>query len=236
MGSEPQPLQTPSLPQVLAAALDAALEDVHTCSWGSVLSYDAASQTCSVQIIQRRPYTDEDGARQTERPAPLLEVPVLFMGAGAYSITWPLIPGDVVLLLFMERAMDAWHASGQTDVDAGDDRRHSLSDAIAVPGLRSRKNKIDTPPSDAMVLTGPKIQLGSKNASNGVLTTSDGTAFIEALAYAIAQSAAVPAQAPGTAALTNLYNALTSGASPPTSPPTPGGAWPTGSSKVKADD
>lgn len=234
MGSEPQPLQTPSLPQVLAAALDAALEDVHTCSWGSVLSYDAASQTCSVQLIQRRAYTDEDGERQTERPAPLLGVPVLFPGSGPYSITWPIAPGDVVLLVFMERAMDAWHASGQSDVDAGDDRRHSLTDAVAIPGLRSAAGKIaGPPPSDAICATAPKIQLGSKNASAGVLTTSDGTAFINALAYAIAQLT-TPADAPGLHALTALYSALTSGGTPPLSPPVPG-AWPAGSSKVKAD-
>lgn len=218
MGSEPQPLQTPSLPQVLAAALDAALEDVHTCSWGSVLSYDAASQTCSVQLIQRRPYTDEDGTRQTERPAPLLEVPVLFMGAGQFSLTWPLVPGDVVLLLFMERAMDAWHAGGQTDVDAGDDRRHSLSDAVAVPGLRSRKNKIDTPPSDAMVLTGPKVQLGSKNATKGVARNGDSISV----------------------SITDLQTCLDLRyaqvpSAPPLSKPV-GGSVSSGSSKVKADD
>lgn len=174
MGSEPQPLQTPSLPQVLAAALDAALEDVHTCSWGSVLSYDAASQTCSVQLIQRRAYTDEDGERQTERPAPLLGVPVLFPGSGPYSITWPIAPGDVVLLVFMERAMDAWHASGQSDVDAGDDRRHSLTDAVAIPGLRSAAGKIaGPPPNDSVCVTAPKIQLGSKNATKAVARNGD---------------------------------------------------------------
>lgn len=175
--SPPEDLQTPTLAQVNQACIEAALEDLHTCSWGSVVSYDATTQTAHVQLIQRRSYVDADGNRTTERPAPLLDVPVVFPGAGAVSMTWPLAAGDVVLLLFAERALDAWYAGGQEDVDAGDDRHHSLSDAIAIPGLRSAKDRIGgPPPSDALVLTVPSgqtIRLGSKDATKGVARIGD---------------------------------------------------------------
>lgn len=164
-----EPLQTPSLSDVISTAIEGLREDIHTCQWGTVLSFDAASQTASVQLIQRRAYVDEDGVTQTERPAPLLGVPVVFPGSGAYTITFPIKGGDTVLIVFGETALDAWHSSGQDDVDPQDNRRHALSDAIAIPGLRSKASPIGgPPPDDALVVTGDHIRLGSKDASDQV--------------------------------------------------------------------
>ena len=148
------------------------LEDLHTCSWGYVTSYDAASQSCTVQLVLRRQFVVEGGQVQSERPAPLVSVPVVFPGAGDYSITWPLKSGDVVLVVFAERAMHQWNAGGQEDLEPDDGRMHSMSDAVAIPGLRPRTKPIDDPPDNAVVVTvpdGETVRLGDKTASESAV-------------------------------------------------------------------
>lgn len=170
----PEPLATPTLAQVLDAHFDGRFDDVHICKWGMVKSYDRTTQTASVQLVARASYTDEEGVRRTERRAPLLGVPVVFPGSGAYSITWELAPGDPVLLVFADHAGSGWLAGGQEDVDDGDDRRNTLTDAVAIPGLRSSRGRISgPPPSDAMVITAGELRLGDKDASKGVAREGD---------------------------------------------------------------
>lgn len=192
--------------------IDAALEDVHTCSWGSVVSYNRASQTAVIQLIQRHSYIDENGERQTERPAPLLDVPVMFPGSGPVSITWDINSGDVVLVLFAERSMDGWYHGGQADVDSGDDRRHSMSDAIAIPGLRSSQSPIPgPPPANAVVITCSDIRLGDLNANQPTLLgNSYNNALTTFLAAINAYAAGIKSNAdPSGAATAALTTAIT---------------------------
>lgn len=141
---------------------------MHTCLWGTVLTYSQTSQTVDVQIIPRRIYSDGNGNRQTERPAPLLGLPVVFPGSGAYSITWPLQVGDWVLIVFTEQALDASLRDGLSDTDPLDERRFALSDGIAIPGLRANTAPIPAAGVDtsAMVISAAAIKLGDSSASD----------------------------------------------------------------------
>jgi hypothetical protein len=68
----------------------------------------------------------------------LADVPVLMPSAGGWSVTFPIQPGDECLLVFSDTALDSWFQSGGTSNYPISTRRHSLSDAIAVFGLRSQ--------------------------------------------------------------------------------------------------
>lgn len=173
-------LATPTLAQVLSAALEGRLEDVHTASWGSVLAYYPATQRVDVQLVLRRYFTDEDGVTQSERPAPLQSVPVIFPGSGQYSITWPIQPGDTVLVVHGEGPIDQWMQGGRTDVDPGDTRRHSLTDAVAIPGLRPSTKAIGPTGTDpaSMVVSGPSLKLGDNTATSPVGLNADLASFI----------------------------------------------------------
>jgi hypothetical protein len=161
---QPEPLLTPSLSQVILAALASFQDDLHTAAWGTVVGYDAASQSASIQLAPR-PFINDDGDRDTELPAPLAGVPVLFQGSGPYSMTFPIQAGDSVLVVFGEHSFEGG-SSGQITADTGDDRKHTLSDAVCIPGLRSKGSRVSgPPPNDALVITAPKIQLGSKSAT-----------------------------------------------------------------------
>lgn len=63
-------------------------------------------------------------------------VPVLYPSGGGRSFTWPLQKGDYVLLVYNMRSIDEWRERGGQNITPLDFRRFSLSDAVAIPGLR----------------------------------------------------------------------------------------------------
>ena len=125
---------TPTLGEVFRSALDARLGDVHVAIPARVESYDSGSNRISAQPLIRRGVINEDGERVAERLPIITEVPVIFPGSGGIRIKFPISTGDNVLLIFSESSLDKWLSRGG-DVDPLDDRRNSLSDAIAIPGL-----------------------------------------------------------------------------------------------------
>jgi len=145
--------------QALQRILDAAVTDVWTALPGVVASYDAASQRVQVQPAP----ADVDG------PLPLLAgVPVVFPGAGAAGITWPIAKGDTGLLVFCSRSIERWLASG----DAGDpqsERHHHVGDAVFIPGLRS---------SGGVLASVPTADLEIREPTGGLVKVGQGaTAF-----------------------------------------------------------
>jgi hypothetical protein len=68
----------------------------------------------------------------------LQDVPVLVPSGGGYSLTFPIMPGDEVLLVFSDTSLDVWLEAGGVNNDPINQRRHSLSDAVAIFGLRSK--------------------------------------------------------------------------------------------------
>lgn len=168
---------TPSLVDAVRRAARAELTDVNVAIPARVESYDPTTQRCSAQPLIRRAYADESGERVAERLPVVNEVPVVFPGAGSYSITWPLAKGDTVLLIFSQASIDKWLSRGD-DVDPLDDRRHSLNDAVAIPGLRHRAEPSNgggggAAAPAAMVFTADEIRLGSTAASDRVARESD---------------------------------------------------------------
>jgi hypothetical protein len=70
---------------------------------------------------------------------PLLQdVPVMMPSAGGWSLTFPIQPGDECLVVFADTALDVWFQNGGVNNNPISQRRHSLSDAVAIFGLRSR--------------------------------------------------------------------------------------------------
>jgi hypothetical protein len=70
---------------------------------------------------------------------PLLQdVPVVMPGAGGWSMTFPIQPGDECLVVFADTPLDVWFQNGGVNNNPISQRRHSLSDAVAIFGLRSK--------------------------------------------------------------------------------------------------
>ena len=106
------------------------LYDVHTALPGQIVSYDYTTQKAVIQPCLKKSYLDG-----TTQEMPILNnVPVIFPRAGEASLTFPVVPGDTCLLLFIERSTDLWKSVGGI-VAPNDPRKFDLSDAVAIMGL-----------------------------------------------------------------------------------------------------
>jgi hypothetical protein len=118
----------------LRLVLDAARSSMWSSLPGVVVSFSPGAMTVSVQPTISQVNT-RDG-EQVNLPV-LQDVPVVFPGGGGATLTFPISAGDECLLVFASRAIDSWWQSGGVQPPAAG-RSHSLSDAFALVGVRSR--------------------------------------------------------------------------------------------------
>ena len=142
MTSRPSTLQ-----DLLSRFRESLTADLHTSLPGKIVRYDASTQKADVQPLIKERYTDEAGAMQSRELPVIPAVPVQFPGAGGYRITFPVAADDVGLVVFSEASLDKWLVSGGT-VDPADDRRHDLTDAVFLPGLRDFGHALASAPTD----------------------------------------------------------------------------------------
>ena len=136
-----------SLQDLLARFRESLTADLHTSLPGKIVRYDSSTQKADVQPLIKERYIDESGATQVRDLPVIPSVPVKFPGAGGYRITFPVAVDDVGLVVFCEASLDKWLVSGGT-VDPSDERRHDLTDAVFLPGLRDFGHPLGSAPTD----------------------------------------------------------------------------------------
>lgn len=119
-------------PQEREALKQELLSSLHCALPGTVVSFDPSTQTAEIQPAVK--------AGSTLFPV-LPDVPVFFPGSRESAITWPLSPGDECLVILADADIDAWFESGEAAAPRSA-RKHSLSDAFAFVGFRSRPNAL----------------------------------------------------------------------------------------------
>jgi hypothetical protein len=135
---------TPTLEELLETVIAAVMRRLRVGEPAEVLSYDAATQKAIVQPYIHRGRYDEDGIRQTARPAAISDVPVAFpTTADGWRQTYPIAPGDTVLIAYADRSLDRWLVRGG-EIDPADDRAHAPSDAIIIGTMRDFAHAIAT--------------------------------------------------------------------------------------------
>lgn len=123
---------------------------LHVSLPGRVEEYDAATQCALVQPLLRRA-RDAAGERVVITLPPIPNVPVVTLRGGGFRFHLPVQKGDTVWLIFCSGSLDKWLQRGGI-VDPQDDRRHHLSDAIALPGILDFAHAWDDLPVDRAVL------------------------------------------------------------------------------------
>lgn len=121
-------MTTPS--DIVKQAISSYLNSIHTCLPAKIIDYDFTLQKANVQPVLNKKFLNGD----TPQMPVISNVPVVFPRGGGFNMSWPLNPGDTVLLVFSERSMDNWLQTGGI-VTPLDPRKFDLSDAIAIPGL-----------------------------------------------------------------------------------------------------
>jgi hypothetical protein len=225
----PTPYDTtedPDLLDVLRAALAAGLGKVRTAIPAKVVSYDPTTQTITAQVTVRSRYIDPDTKEVTTyRPAPIANVPVVFLAGGGYAITWPLTVGDPVLLAVCDRSIAEWKETGADDNAPAHPRRFDLTDAVAFVGGRPLgAGSVD---ANALVVTlpvGKSVKIGSNAAAIAVAKATQTDANFSALLSAITGAVIVPGDG-GANFKATLLAALASAGYP----------TPTGSTRLRVD-
>jgi len=105
-------------------------------SIGTIAKFDATTQkaTVSVNFITSVQNVGSDTSVLQEKVS-LQDCPVICLGGGKGSLRFPIAVGDSCLVLFNDVDMDNYVTSGNVMVP-NTNRRHDLSDAIVLVGLR----------------------------------------------------------------------------------------------------
>ena len=114
----------------------------HWSALVSIVAQDSDGRTLMAQpAIKRR---DVDGSGNvTFSDHPLLpDVPIHHPGGGGVTHTFPGKAADEVLSVIASRALNTWHQQGGITPPMAT-RTHSLSDAVAIPGLRSTPQQLE---------------------------------------------------------------------------------------------
>ena len=121
-------------PATIQALKQDILSSLHCALPGTVVSFDAESQTAVIQpAVSRVIPTVAEGSPSSVSMPLLRDVPV-FM-----PVSFEVNPGDACLVIFADCDIDAWFEMGEAEVPASG-RMHSLSDGFAFVGFRTRRS------------------------------------------------------------------------------------------------
>lgn len=138
----PQTLNPPSDTALMDALKRDILKSINCARVGTIKNYDPGvagvrPPTATVQIAQQQVTSVAlDGSKTFSDYPPLSLVPVIFLGGGGFSVTWPIAAGDECLLIFHDRAFDNWFTNG-AGLPPPVGNLHDISDAFCIVGLRS---------------------------------------------------------------------------------------------------
>lgn len=127
---------SPDLRTVLAALKQEIFYTLNCHEVGEIVSFDATSQSASVQVSVLKQIVEGDQYKQVPYPV-LADCPVMFLGGGPASLRFPVAKGDPCLVLFNDRDLDNWFTTGNK-VMPNSGRAHDLSDGLVIVGFRNK--------------------------------------------------------------------------------------------------
>ena len=183
-------------------------EGVRSCIPAVVTRFDASQQQADCKPLIRDFHRDEDGALVAASVPVVPSVPVVFLTAGGFTFTAPIVANETTgLLLFADRSLDAWLAGQGQEVDPGFYTRSNLADAVFLPGLLPFGAAMSVaPPTDhatAGSVTGQRIhfhqgticvgeETGAQSMFHAEDMLTDASQAINDLGAAVAVIGAIP--------------------------------------------
>lgn len=183
-------MRTPSLAEIITAALDSRLEGMHVAIPGRVVKYypkgASGTGTASADVspaVKLPLRAGEMGGEVSYESLPVFpDVPIAWPSGGGYFVAFPLEPEDPVMLVFSDVAIGDYLSSGK-ESEPLDTRRHSLGYPVAIPGgARPDPDALADAPTDGAIigkdgaetqikLTGTDISLGKGSTDFVALAT-----------------------------------------------------------------
>jgi hypothetical protein len=130
----------PSLKNLLDANNENLMIKFNCHHIAKIESFDSTKQTATATINYQKTFFQFDSATNKYNPVlipypSLADCPVIVLGGGPASLTFPIQKGDDCLVLFNDRDMDNWFFGSSTS-GVATPRLHSFADGIIIVGLR----------------------------------------------------------------------------------------------------
>lgn len=126
----------------------------------TIQSFNPDNRSVTAKINYQKTFYVKDSAGNYKAQLvdyPLLgEVPVIILGGGDGSLTFPISEGDQCLILFNDRDISDWFSSETNTGAPATTRLHSIADGIALVGL----NLVESYDNDRVVLKNGTTLLG----------------------------------------------------------------------------
>jgi len=161
----------PSLRDVLNLLKKEINLDLNSHHVGTIQSFNPLTQTAQITINYKKTIFKYDAVTQGNVPTLLdyptgLDFPVIFLGGGSSSLTFPVQKGDECLVFFNDRDLDNWFQGGGSTAANATGRLHSFSDGIALVGLRSLSNVLTQFDGDRAVFqAGPNAKVAVSDSA-----------------------------------------------------------------------
>lgn len=156
---------TTSLVELLREAMESRLRDLFTAAVGSIVKYDPSAQTAQIKLAISLPIKNEIGELQHIEFPILQDVPICFLRAGQYSITFPIVVGDFVLVVFTQLDAGKWRETGRESLPQTV-KLHSIGHGFAIPIVAPRNATLTGATEQALVISGDEIRLGASSAGD----------------------------------------------------------------------
>lgn len=153
----------PSLRDVLVALKKEILLQLSCHHVGKITAFNPENQTAQAEIVYTKTYFQlQNGNYVATNPkyTLVLSAPVVCLGGGDASLTFPIAVGDECLVLFNDRDMDNWLQTGSTTNAPATSRLHSFSDGIILVGIRSLPNVLSNYDTTRAVLQNGNAMVG----------------------------------------------------------------------------
>lgn len=161
------PTTNPQMADLINKAKQDVLYNLNAVQIGTIESYDALKNTATISInFQRQLPTGDILAYPL-----LVDCPVFILSGGDADISMPIDSGDQCIILFNDRDIDNWFYSGETSVPSSA-RAHSLSDGIALVGIRNLKTASPTSQTTVRINAGSN-KVAIKNSMANMATLMD---------------------------------------------------------------
>lgn len=159
---------------------------------GKVIEFDAATQTVTVVPVIRKTITIDQVVTRIDMP-PIVKVPLVFPHAQTlgFSVTMPISPGDMVLLVVADRGIDNWAEFGDIQNPIGDSspRMYDITDSLAIVGATPltlavsdyQTNAVEIRNGDRSVRVSVKeTEVNIVAGSSDISVKNDGTIIVNA--------------------------------------------------------
>jgi len=156
--------------ELIEKLVDQELNELHVALPAKIEEYDPEKMRVKVTLLAKKELEGEEVTIP-----PIVEVPIAHFNAGSFVIRPPYSKGDVVQVLFNERALDKLIITGDPE-SVEYTRTHSLDDAVVISGLKTEQeaNLPSSNTEDFLIMnqdTNEKVIM--KKAGNIILETTN---------------------------------------------------------------